>query len=615
MAHIAEQGVSESVGEKKRWNLDDLVPEGFDGLLSSLDGKLDEFGAWYDRLHPRMRTDTFRKYLDFSEQFGEDFSRLYSYATLRSAEDSSSQDATLLLSRADDFLVRYEKARTPIDLWLLGKRAKGKQRLGESNAERLFAAVPDLTAILHAQRAGERYVLSAKEEHIISLKDSTGKSPHIQLRDKLEASQRYFFKPEGAKRGRTIGSIERLLDYVRSALPQEREAAYRSLLGEYGKRRDQYFLLYQSIVKDWANEAELRHIGSPIGRRNFDNGVSDSVVDTLLEVCADNRGLFQRYFSWKASQFGVEKLSRFDLYAPLPQGGDNASSLEDLTYAREEMPFSDAINSVIGIFNEFSPEFATKAMDIVEAGHIDSHPRKNKSGGAFCLSSGGVIPYVLLNYTGKQSVLTLAHELGHAVHARYSAHLPYSACDAPMTVAETASTLCEKMVMEKMLESASSADERKALLSSLLDGAYATIMRQATFTIFERRAHEAIPRGTTADALGKLYLGTQRELFGESVALDPLFGNEWAYVSHFFENPFYCYSYAFGELLALALYGRYKSEGAAFVPSIETILSAGNSRDEEELLLSLGMDITKREFWQAGFDMLAETLDELERLG
>ena len=155
---------------------------------------------------------------------------------------------------------------------------------------------------------------------------------------------------------------------------------------------------------------------------------------------------------------------------------------------------------------------------------------------------------------------------------------------------------------------------RRDLLFRQVDDAYATIQRQAYFALFERQAHEMIAKGASVDELSDAYLQTLKEQFGDAVEVGDEFRWEWVSIPHIYEVPFYVYAYAFGQLLVLALYQQYKLEGEAFNPRYVKILSTGGSLAPVKLLAEAGIDITRAEFWQGGFDVISGLLDKLEQL-
>jgi oligoendopeptidase F len=220
----------------------------------------------------------------------------------------------------------------------------------------------------------------------------------------------------------------------------------------------------------------------------------------------------------------------------------------------------------------------------------------------------------MVNFTGKsRDVFTLAHELGHAVHSQAAQDRSILVQDAPLPLAETASTFSELLLYDNLSDKISD-DQKKIMLSEKIDDLYATILRQSFFTIFEVDAHDQIGKGTTIDEISKTYLQNLKEQFGNAVNLSDDFSIEWSCIPHFYHTPFYCYAYSFGNLLALSLFQRYKKEGNDFVKSYIEILAAGGSKKPEKLLSEHGFDIRSPKFWQEGFDYVNQQVKVLSSL-
>jgi oligoendopeptidase F len=263
---------------------------------------------------------------------------------------------------------------------------------------------------------------------------------------------------------------------------------------------------------------------------------------------------------------------------------------------------------------EFDPQIARLADRVLADRCLDSEVRPGKRDGAFCLSAIPTLtPWVLTNYQGRAyDITTLAHELGHAVHALLAEHLPLFTYDATLPLAETASTFSEMLLVDSLLKEESDEAVRRDLVFRQIDDAYATIMRQAFFALFEIEAHDAIAGGASAEDLCALYWKNLKSQFGESIELAETFRWEWAAIPHFYESPFYVYAYSFGQLLVLALFHQYQTEGTAFLPRYKRILSAGGSASPTKILSRAGIHIDRAEFWQGGFDLLAKRIAQLE---
>jgi oligoendopeptidase F len=272
---------------------------------------------------------------------------------------------------------------------------------------------------------------------------------------------------------------------------------------------------------------------------------------------------------------------------------------------------------VLDCYARFSPELGTAAGAFFEDGYIDAPPRPGKRGGAFCsYTVPSRHPYVMLNYTSRPyDVLTLAHELGHGVHASLARPQGIFQFTTPLTMAETASIFGETIVLERLLERAPDADERLSLLAGSLDGAVAAVFRQVAMNRFEHAIHsERRGRGELPpDRFAELWLETQADLLGDSVELHHDYGVWWSYIPHFVDTPGYVYAYAYGHLLALSVYRRYEEDGDAFVPSYLELLRSGGSRPPEELGQIVGVDLSDPGFWSSGLDLVERQLEAAER--
>ncbi|MBV9168424.1 MAG: oligoendopeptidase, partial [Solirubrobacterales bacterium] len=226
-------------------------------------------------------------------------------------------------------------------------------------------------------------------------------------------------------------------------------------------------------------------------------------------------------------------------------------------------------------------------------------------------------PYVLLNFTARRrDVLTMAHELGHGLHAALAQPQGIFHFSTPLTLAETASVFGEALVFGRLLESARDDQSRLALLAERMDGAVATVFRQMAMNRFEYLVHtrRRDEGELSVDRLGELWTESQAELFGDSVEMSDGYRYWWSYIPHFINAPGYVYAYAYGQLFALSAYRRYQAEGTSFVPRYLDLLAAGGSRSPEQLAEIVGIDLTDPGFWEAGLMLVEDQLTDAERL-
>jgi oligoendopeptidase F len=361
--------------------------------------------------------------------------------------------------------------------------------------------------------------------------------------------------------------------------------------------------IYNTLVHDKSVEDRLRSYPSWIASRNLSNEASDESVEALIEAVRGRYDVPQRWYALKAKLLGVDRLADYDRAAPV--------ITEDVTIG-----FAEARDLVIETYSEFSPEAGKIARRFFDERWIDAPVRPNKRGGAFC-SPGvpSVHPYVLLNFTARRrDVLTMAHELGHGLHAALAQPQGIFHQSTPLTLAETASVFGEALTFGRLLDTTTDPQQRLGLLAERLDGAIATVFRQIAMNRFEDEVHtrRRAEGELSTDRISELWTGTQAELLGDSVEQTDGYRMWWSYVPHFISTPGYVYAYAYGQLLALSVYRRYTEEGESFVPRYLELLAAGGSRSPEELGEIVGIDLADPGFWDAGLALVEELLTAAE---
>lgn len=583
--------------QQTRWSLGDLYPGPKSAELDAAFVALKKLVETLEKRRPELTDDinlenflSFVKEIDGITVLGQ---KIYTFAGLYFSEDTQNQVAQNLMARVEQFVAELTNRILFFNLWW--------KALPEEKAKSLVAGSGDYAYWLEAMRLFIPHTLSEPEEKIINIKNVTGQSALQMVYSSL--TNRYVFKLEvnGEVKELTRGE---LMMFVRTADPEIRAKAYQELYKVYGDDGSILGQIYQTLVRDWRNEqVTLRKYTSPIAARNLINDIPDEVVETLLDVCQKNAKVFQRFFDLKAKLIGVERLRRYDLYAPVVKS--------DKTY-----PFEVGTQLVLDAYQGFDPQVANLAERVFAENHLDSEVRKGKRGGAFCWGSGpDLTPWVMLNYQGKaDDVSTMAHELGHAVHSMLAADHSVLTHHSNLPLAETASTFGEMVLVDHLLKLETDETVRRDILFSQIDDAYATIMRQAYFALFERTAHEMIQKGASVDELADAYMKNLKDQFGDSVEVSDEFRWEWVSIPHIYDVPFYVYAYTFGQLLVLSLYQQYKREGESFIPRYTKILATGGSKAPVEVLSEAGINVYDAAFWQGGFDVISGLVDELEAL-
>jgi len=581
------------------WNLRGLVPNpkspAFTKQIQLIEKKSKQFEKIKSKLNPSISSKKFLKILHEIETIYEKMSIVGGYASLSYAADTQSDEATSLVTKMNKLGADISNQTLFFDLWW-------KRGINEKNAKRLMKDSGDLIGYLRYKRLLAKYSLSEPEEKIINTLDVTGSTALVKIYDKITNAFEYEINIDGKKKKLTR---EQLSSLVRSTKSKTREKAYKTLLAKFSENKGVLGEIYQNIVLNWKDEGvEIRGFKSPISIRNIGNDVDDKTINSLLAVCKKNVTIFQKFFSKKAKMLDMKKLRRYDLYAP------SASKIKEKNY-----PYDKSVELVLESLNKFSPKLSQFAKKVFDEKHIDSSIRPGKRDGAFCSTlSPKITPYVMVNFTGKsKDVFTIAHELGHAVHSQAASDKSILISESPLPLAETASTFSELLLYDNLSQKISN-DEKKVMLSEMIDDLYATIIRQSFFTLFEIDAHKKIAKTTTVDEISKTYFSNIKEQFGNSIILTNDFAKEWICIPHFFHTPFYCYAYSFGNLLALSLFQRYKKEGNDFAQDYISILGAGGSKKPESLLNEYGIDIRSTRFWQDGFEYINDQVKTLSTL-
>ena len=571
------------------WDLEPLVDgegeAGVDELLDEADrvaASVAERRGTVAQLDAAGLASVMRELASIAELVG----RAASYASLRFAADTTDPRRGALLQHVEE---RATAVNTKVLFFELEWAALPDDRAAELLADE------QLTFCRHYLAAARRYrphLLTEPEELVMTEKAVTGRSAWSRLFSELTST--IAVDLDGGQVS-LEGALSRLSSPDRGERRTAAEAVTDAL--EPGLRTRAF--VFNTLLADKAVDDRLRKYPHWLASMNLDNEASDESVRALVAAVQARYDIPQRWYALKARVLGLDRLADYDRMASV---------------ADEESEFGwrEARELVLDAYGSFSSELQGAALRFFDEAWIDAPVRPGKRPGAFCAYTvPSQHPYLLLNWTGRRrDVLTLAHELGHGLHAYLARDQGVFHQSTPLTLAETASVFGETVTFGRLLEATSDPSAQLALVAESIEGQIATVFRQTAMNRFEDRVHtERREVGElSVDRFGELWHETQTEMLGDTVELTDGYSTWWSYIPHFIGTPGYVYAYAYGQLLALSVYRTYEERGAEFVPQYLELLRSGGSRTPDELGRIVGVDLGDPGFWDGGLAIVEQQL-------
>jgi oligoendopeptidase F len=575
------------------WDLEPLIADrgpDVDALLDDVDRRAEVLAEQHGKV-AQMDAGALAAFMAALGEVKDILGRAGSYAALLYSADTNAPEHGALMQKVQERTTAIETKLLFFDLeWVA---------LPEERAEELLAddALAPFRHFLRSERRYRQHVLTEPEEKILSEKNVTG----------LAAWNRLFSELTAALEVRLDGEMRPFEEAMSRLSSPDRElrrttaAAITEALRPGLKTRA---FLFNTILHDKAVDDRLRRFDHWVQSRNLANEASDDSVDALVSAVQNRYEIPRRWYRLKAQILGLDRIADYDRMATLAE--------ED-----ETIDWEESRRIVLDSYGSFSDELAGLARAFFDDRWIDAPPRPGKRPGAFCAYTvPSHHPYVFLNFTARRSdVSTLAHELGHGLHAALARPQGIFHQSTPLTLAETASVFGETVANNRLLEMEDSARSRFALLAQTVERAIATVFRQIAMNRFEHSVHtrRRAEGELSSDRLSDLWIETQVEMLADSVELTDDYRIWWSYIPHFIGAPGYVYAYAYGQLLALSVYKRYEEEGRSFVPRYLELLKAGGSMPPEELGKIVDCDLTDPAFWDGGLDIIEQQLQDAER--
>jgi oligoendopeptidase F len=583
--------------EDVTWDLEHLVAgegaAGVDRLLDEAAARADAFAAAHAGRVSALDGAGLAAAMDELAEIHDLAGRAANYAALRFSADTADPANGALLQRAEERTTALETTLLFFELEFAAiEDARAAELLAADGLERYRHHLENL-------RRYRPHLLSEPEEKILAEKGITGRSAWGRLFSELMSAVEVALPGEEAPVPMEV-ALSRLMSGDRTVRRAAQQAVTDAL--EPGLRTRAF--IFNTLLHDKAVDDRLRQYPSWISSRNLANEASDESVAALVGAVRANYDLARRWYRVKAGLLGLDRLADYDRMAPVTDDEE------------PQLGWDEGREMVLDAYRSFSPEIGALAARFFDERWIDAPVRPGKRGGAFCAYTvPSAHPYVLLNYTSRRrDVLTLAHELGHGIHAALARPRGPFEQSTPLTLAETASVFGETIVFGRLLEQAPTPSSRLSLLAESLEGSIATVFRQVAMNRFEDTVHTARREEgeLSVDRLGELWTASQRELMGDAVELTDNYRSWWSYIPHFVSTPGYVYAYAYGQLLALSVYARYLEEGPTFVPRYVAMLAAGGSRSPEELGAMVGIDLADPGFWERGLELVRGQLEQAE---
>ena len=590
------QTLQQTGAENVRWNLGELYSSPEDPRIEAELAAAQEFAEGFERQYKgRVAELPPAEFAAMMDEFADHYARSSLpglYAHLLHTQNTQDHGAGRLISRVREAGAQRGRHLVFFSLELA--------HVSDEKAQELYAH-PEAARYRHTVEQERRYrphQLSEVEERLLTDLSPTGTGAWTRLYEELCAAIQVDLD------GRSV-PLPVALSMLRESDRELRKRASLAVGGALRKDIRTRSYIFNVVLQDKAIGDRLRSYPSWISSRNLANETSDEAVQALVEAVTGRYETSIRYYRVKKRLMGVEELFEWDRYAPL----------EEHT---RRLSWEEAKELVLGSYHRFSGRAGRLVQDFFENPWIDAPVVPNKEGGAYCAGATPKLhPFVMMNFTGElNDALTLAHELGHGLHDRLAARQHIFDYHPPLTLAETASVFGEQLTFDRIMAEEKDPKVRLSMLCHQVEGAFATVFRQVAFNRFEDAAHtrRRTEGELSVEQLSETWQAQLRRMFGDALTLTDDHSAWWSYVEHFIHTPGYVYAYAFGNLLALAVYRRYKEVGESFTDSYLEFLAAGGSQPPDELVKTLGMDITDPGFWDGGLAILDGMVTQVEEL-
>ncbi|GAC1380883.1 MAG: oligoendopeptidase F [Ktedonobacteraceae bacterium] len=589
----------DDIPQEYTWNLESIfsADENWESDFQALQNRLPELEALKETL--AQSGQALLAVLQKRDEIYKELERLYVYASMRKDEDTTNSMYQGMSDRAMQLYVRASTIASFIEPEILA--------LPQTTLDQFVKETSELELYrqqLHDLNRKRAHVRSAEVEAILAATGELAESPGsiFTMIDNADLKLPTIKNEKDEEVELTKGNYQL---FIHSKHRQVRKSAFEALHSTFLKQRNTIASTLASQVKSDIFYANQRNYSSCRAMALAHYNIPVSVYDNLVETVSEHIPLLNRYLKLRKRMLQLDELHMYDLYVPIVEEPD------------EEVSYQQSCDTVVAAFAPLGENYTSTLKQGFAQRWIDVYETPGKRGGAYSGGSYSTQPFVLLNYqNNRDSMYTLAHELGHSMHSFYTrSYQPYQYGDYTIFVAEVASTLNEGLLTEYLLKNTSDRAVRLAILNHSLEGFRGTLYRQTMFAEFEQQVHSRAEQGEsmTADTLSALYHALAQKYYGGETIIDELIDIEWARIPHFYSS-FYVYQYATGISAASALVQQILREGKPAVDRYLKFLSSGSSNYSIELLKQAGVDMTSPEPIRQALQLFDSHLSQMEEL-
>lgn len=565
--------------EKYMWNMKDMYEN--DGLweddVKEAEALINEMPAYIEVMDESP--NKLLSLLEYDTEISKKLEKIYVYANQKSHEDMGESKYQDMAGRAQNLMVKYQMQSAPVTPAIM---KMGRKKISEyTEADNNPNGLPLYKRYFELIFRKEEHILDADKEELLAGVNDLSETPSDIFAMFNNADIRFadITDKNGESHQLTHGKYTA---YLRSKDRTLRENAFKELYEEYGNYRNTLAAAYRGNLKQHNFYAKVRKYDSGMQYSLSDANIPVRVYNSLIDATHENIGLLHRYISLRKKVMDVSELHMYDLYVPM------------VSDVNMNIDYEEAKQIVIKGLAPLGEDYINELKGGLSGGWIDVYENEGKRTGAYSWGAYGTHPYVLLNHQNDlNSVFTLAHEMGHALHTYYSdANQPYIYAGYKIFVAEVASTCNEALLVNYLIKNSKSENEKKYLINYFLEQFRTTFFRQTMFAEFEKITHEKCAAGQTltADVLCGIYKELNAFYFGEDAVIDDEIALEWARIPHFY-TPFYVYQYATGFAAAVSISSAILSGNEDVLLGYRTFLKSGGSLDPIDLLKLCGVDM------------------------